>query len=257
MKRLLARLLGFNSLEERLQNLEGSVQSAIPTLRQQIEDVESRMLESQDSLRKRSKQRWVSATPGIGLTWGRKLSGEAFVDKALSNVSLSEASPILELGPGYGRITKAFLGRGLPFERYLAVDLSQNVVEHLRSEILDSRVEFRQGEIEDLRGSGQFELIWSALTFKHIYPSIEKALASLAECLAPNGRVIFDLIEGQKRYFEPDGDTFIRHYSREEVTSFLQSAGLELIAFDSVQHDPESIESCRLLAVAGPITGDS
>ncbi|MGC1814660.1 MAG: hypothetical protein WA696_11025, partial [Solirubrobacterales bacterium] len=87
----------------------------------------------------------------------------------------------------------------------------------------------------------------SSLTFKHIYPSFELALRNLAGQLSERGLVLFDLIEGSRRYFHWDEITFVREYSREEVGELLARAPLELVGFDTVAHDREHV---RLLVVA-------
>jgi hypothetical protein len=65
--------------------------------------------------------------------------------------------------------------------------------------------------------------------------------------MRPGALAVFDLIEGQRRYFAEDGVTYIRAYSRPEVEEILKAAGLELVAFDEVCHLPEYV---RLLVVA-------
>jgi hypothetical protein len=67
--------------------------------------------------------------------------------------------------------------------------------------------------------------------------------------LAPDATVAFDLIEGHRRYFQSDGQTYIHQYTRFEVEKILERAGYFLKSFDEVAHDRDHV---RLLVVATP-----
>lgn len=66
--------------------------------------------------------------------------------------------------------------------------------------------------------------------------------------MSDNGWIIFDLLEGNKAYFEADDATFVHWYERSEVEEILGRAGLRVLAFDRVEHEPHRV---RLLVVAG------
>jgi hypothetical protein len=85
----------------------------------------------------------------------------------------------------------------------------------------------------------QPKIILSSLTFKHLFPTFEKALGNVARQADPNAVFIFDLLEGDRQYFENDGVIFIRMYTRDEVRDILARIGLRLVALDTVEHDPE------------------
>jgi hypothetical protein len=74
-------------------------------------------------------------------------------------------------------------------------------------------------DIETVNLGDPVDTVISSLTFKHLFPSFEYALRNIAEQLCPEGLVVFDLIEGHRRYFEDDGVTYICWYSRDEVSS--------------------------------------
>ncbi|MCU0288887.1 MAG: hypothetical protein MUF15_21145, partial [Acidobacteria bacterium] len=59
--------------------------------------------------------------------------------------------------------------------------------------------------------------------------------------------IAFDLIEGNNRLFEEDHVTYVRSYSKKEVTEILSKIPLQFVSFDQVKHDPGFI---RLLVVA-------
>jgi SAM-dependent methyltransferase len=187
--------------------------------------------------RAQTQTRWRRATPGTGLTWGRELSGEAFVSKVESYASFDEKSTVLEVGPGYGRILRSFLARGIPFKEYYALDISEQNIEYLRKKFPQAAVHFMQANIEDAALPLQFDVGFSSLTFKHLYPSFERGLRNCSQYMSPGGRFIFDLVEGDQAHFVNYGTAYVRRYRREKVLEILAKAGLELVAFDEVVHE--------------------
>lgn len=209
----------------------------------------SRQVEAEGDAREVSKSRWRAAPPTSGLTWGVELRGDAFVERAEHHGAFGADRAILEIGPGYGRVLRACLDREVGFSRYVGLDLSEQNVEHLRGTFGSDSIEFRHGDAERTALGESFDTVLSSLTFKHLYPSFEPALANLRPQLAANAVVIFDLIEGGRRYFQHDRRTFIREYGRDEVRASLDAAGYELVAFDEVRH---AEGYARLLVVARP-----
>jgi SAM-dependent methyltransferase len=192
------------------------------------------------------------------LTWGREITGEAFIAKAESYGAFGSDKAILEIGPGYGRLLRACLGRELPFEKYVAVDISPMNVKYVTREFERGDVDVILGDMESLALAERFDVALSSLTLKHMYPSFEAVLRNVERHLKPGAIVIFDLIEGEFQGFEHSnnpnpgnplvrGNTYIREYSRAEVEGILASVPLELVAFDEVEHDQEQV---RLLVVA-------
>jgi SAM-dependent methyltransferase len=197
--------------------------------------------------RERSKSRWRQARPELDLTWGEALSGQPFVAKVAEHAKLTEDTQILEIGPGYGRLLTALLEAGVPFAGYTGLDLSEFNVGHLRQKFVDPRVSFTQGDV----GSATippFDVGYSSLTFKHFYPTFEAALVNCAESMSEHGRIVFDLIEGTRAYFEHDDTTYVKCYQRPEVEAIVAAAGMRVLAFDQVHHGPKAT---RLLVVAG------
>jgi SAM-dependent methyltransferase len=204
----------------------------------------------------RSRVRWSSAEPDQELTWGYTVSGEPFVCKLTDYTTMTPDTILLEIGPGYGRILSCVLESGAPFASYFGLDLSARNVEWLTEHYAakDLRLTFREADIESAE-IPPFDIAYSSLTFKHLYPSFETTLLNLAVALRPGGRIVFDLIEGDGRaVFERDDVTYIRTYTREQVRELVAAAGLDLVAFDEVLHDPQHP---RLLVVAGRPSGSA
>jgi SAM-dependent methyltransferase len=195
----------------------------------------------------RSRRRWRSAQPTASLTWDAEINGEEFIAKAERYGAFGAGRTILEVGPGYGRLLASCLERGVEFDAYMGIDLSADNVAHLQERFRDNGVRFLVADVESVRLPDPVDAIISSLTFKHLFPSFEAGLRNLAPQLSAGGVAIFDLIEGERRYFEEDGVTYIRWYERPEIERILTAAGLELVAFDEVRHLPEMP---RLLVVA-------
>jgi SAM-dependent methyltransferase len=204
-------------------------------------------LEARDDRWERSRARWRAARPDAGLTWGVELSGDEFVERAAAHGAFGAGRTVLEVGPGYGRLLRSALDGGHEFSRWIGLDLSEANVAHLRGAFDDERVEFRHADAESADLGESVDTVVSSLTFKHMFPSFEGLLANVARQVSPGGLVLFDLIEGERRYFEDDGVTYIRHYLRAEIEQILEANGLELVAFEKVQHHPDLV---RLLVVA-------
>jgi SAM-dependent methyltransferase len=216
-------------------------------LPERLERLETMMLESHEQLHGRSRQRWSKAEPDADLTMGREMTGDAFIAKAEAHDAFGAGKTVVEVGPGYGRLLDAALRRGVAFERWIGVDLSPRNVEHLQARFAgDSRIAFLTGDAETVDLDGQVDTVVSSLTFKHLYPSFEVALAHLTSRMRDGGSIVIDLIEGDRRYFEGDAKTYIRWYGRDEVGAIFERCGCEIAAFDEVEHDPDHR---RLLAV--------
>jgi SAM-dependent methyltransferase len=187
--------------------------------------------------------------PTEGLTWGKEVSGEAFITKAEFYGAFAADKTILEIAPGYGRLLRECLRRKLPFRKYTAVDISPRNVEYLIEQFERTDVDVIVGDIETVALDERFDIVLSSLTLKHLYPTFETALRNVARHLNPGATLIFDLIEGDNEggFPHPDGITYIRPYSRAEVEGILSGISLEFLAFDEVEHDPGYV---RLLVVA-------
>jgi SAM-dependent methyltransferase len=198
----------------------------------------------------RSRRRWRKAPDRWRqLTWDVELPGEPFADKVAQYADFSAGKNILEVGPGYGRILKVCLERELPFASYCGLDLSEETCAYLRKNFPQENVRFLAGDVEHANFDTTFDIVMSSLTFKHLYPSCEPALANLARGASAGAVFCIDFVESQ----EPEAlwhlETFIRRYTRGELLEILDRTGLEHVEFDEVRHDRHPW-SWRLLLVA-------
>lgn len=237
------RLPELHSRVDRLEQLAVAAQAHA----ERIDRLEDLLFESKEETWERSRRRWRQSQPDPGLTWGREVTGGNFISKASSYGAITHEKTVLEIGPGYGRLLRACLDQGIRFKKYVAVDISLDNVKYLQETFPIERVSFIHGDIENISFDDRFDVMLSSLTFKHLFPSFEQALSNVVQYMNPGGLVFFDLIEGDKKYFEKDSVTYIRWYTRADVLEILGNVSLDLVAFDHVQHDPGI---SRLLVVA-------
>jgi SAM-dependent methyltransferase len=221
--------------------------AGIDDLHARIDELEERLAESREETWERSRTRWREASPTTNLTWDTELTGDAFIDKVAATSAFGPETDVLEIGPGYGRLLRACLDAGVGFRSYVGVDLSAENVAHLERRFGGDRVSFINADVETVELDRDVDLVISSLTLKHLYPSCERALANVSSRLRPSGRLVFDLIEGERRVWEHDNLTYIRSYSREEVREMLARIGFTDVSFDEVTHCPGRT---RLLVVA-------
>ena len=224
-----------------------AAQEQIAVLTKRMDHLEERLYESRSATTERSKTRWRGTAPTTNLTWDRPIVGDAFIAKAAEYHAFGSGRAILEIGPGYGRLLKAILAMQIPFSQYRGLDISEKNVAYLSGEFTDPRVGFIYGDAESAALPQTFDVVISSLVLKHIFPSFEKAMTNVSACLNPGAVVVFDVIEGRKQFFEDDEVTYIRYYTREELSEIVERSSLQLVAFDEVLHDADHP---RLLVVA-------
>lgn len=224
------------------------INRSVSALYHRVALLELRLKEHQPQhLRELSQVRWSKAEPTDDLTWGKRLSGDAFIAKAARYVGFSLEKTILEIGPGYGRLLRACLDAHVPFARYCAVELSPINCAYLAKKFDSPNVQIMHGDAEFVILDSKVDIVISSLTFKHLFPTFESALLNISRQANPGAVFVFDLKEGDQEYFEPDGVTFIRGYTKNEVLAILERVGLRLRSFDMVEH---AKGLARLLVIA-------
>jgi SAM-dependent methyltransferase len=180
-----------------------------------------------------SKQRWRGDEPDNGLTWGVRMVGDEFIRFLRDRTALNGSSVVVEIGPGYGRILQAFLQAGLPFQRYIGIEISKARVERLRQQFQDPRIEFREADIlADFDLNGVADLTFSSAVFEHLYPDFSIALNTISRFTRPGGAVVIDFIRDDNdtdraaAWF--DKETYMRLYPSKELKEFFQKSGLHV-----------------------------
>ena len=219
----------------------------VEDLNARIDELEERLAESREETWERSRARWREASPTTDLTWDTELTGDAFIEKVVATGAFGPETDVLEIGPGYGRLLRACLDVGARFRSYVGVDLSEENVAHLNERFATDAVSFINADVETVGLDGDVDLVLSSLTLKHFYPSCERALANVGSHVRPGGSIVFDVIEGDRRWWEHDNATYIRAYSRDELREMMARVGFSDVSFDEVTHCPGR---ARLLVVA-------
>jgi SAM-dependent methyltransferase len=187
---------------------------------------------NQDLLRL-SQTRWRGDEPDAGLTWGVPMTGDAFVGFLRGRVELDAASTIVEIGPGYGRILDGILAAGLPFGRYVGLDLSAARVARLRERYRDPRIQFEQADVlGPLALNIQADLVVASAVFEHLYPDFGAALDRMARFTRPGAALVVDFIrddgDADRSAAWFDRETYLRMYSAAEVAALLETSGFTL-----------------------------
>jgi hypothetical protein len=194
-----------------------------------------------------SQERWREDEQAEGLTWGRLMTGDSLWDIYQRAHEFRKSDRIVEFGPGYGRLIKTALQRNVMFDSFIGVDLSPARVLQLTREFADdSRLAFAEGDVNTWRANGLIDAVLCSSTFEHLYPDCRQALLNLRAQLAEGAWLFIDFIESDRAgsAFDIDGRTYIRSYTREELSSLFSACGYIV----------KGIEECRLgIGVNGPV----
>ena len=220
-----------------------------------FENIDSSSLPKNFSYQQAVK-RWEEEGPNKGLTWGKILTGDAFINLAKKYDIFSSEKSILELGPGYGRNLKSILAKKIPFKFYTGVDISNENIEFLKKEFANKNIDFVKGDFANVVLDKKFDIVISSAVLKHQYPTFFKALKNIAQFVCKDGLFFFDLRENlnsfvernrddllklgpEKSVWEEGTETFVGFYTKSEVIIMLTELNQELITFDSVVHDKQ------------------
>jgi phospholipid N-methyltransferase len=188
-----------------------------------------------------SQERWKGAESDPGLTWGEIFTGDSFVDALLKLYTFSPDHHICEIGPGYGRLLKTILGRGLPFRKYTGVELSPDRVRKLNAEFGSDLIQFVEADVAAVRLSPPCDLVFCSSTFEHLFPDCTVAVKNLVENnLVAEAWLAIDFIQSdtamsrQSQFFEEIGHAFVRTYSATELKLIFLDCGLTSPELDSI-----------------------
>ena len=180
-----------------------------------------------------SQLRWKGDEPPEGLTWGRPMTGDSFVDIVEGYWPSHNNSRIVEVGPGYGRLLSTLLDRELPFRTYLGIELSAARVGRLRQLFSDERVRFDTGDINTHRFPEEADIVISSATFIHLYPDCSRALDNIRRQISANSLLAIDFIDPTHypgRGFDDCTGTYIISYSRDDLRRLFENCGYRVIA---------------------------
>lgn len=87
---------------------------------------------------------------------------------------------ILEVGCGFGRISKLILSNFPGVQEYLAVDISPDQLENARRYVNSDKIRFRESDIQSLQLDKKYDLVIAVSVLLHILPSeIDQVVSKL------------------------------------------------------------------------------
>ena len=108
-----------------------------------------------------------------------ELQEKILIDYLKNNVSSSSFSSVLEVGCGFGRITKLLLSNFPHIREYLAIDLSPDQIENAK-ELIKPAIETKEqvpnltflvSDIQSLQIQKEYDLVMASEVLMHILPS--------------------------------------------------------------------------------------
>jgi len=108
-----------------------------------------------------------------------ELQEKILIDYLKNNVSSSSFSSVLEVGCGFGRITKLLLSNFPHIREYLAIDLSPDQIENAK-ELIKPAIETKEqvpnltflvSDIQSLQIQKEYDLVIASEVLMHILPS--------------------------------------------------------------------------------------
>jgi len=232
----------------------------------------------EEDLLEKSLERWKNCLPDGYLTWGRMITGHAFIDLAVKYCDFSSEKSILDLGSGYGRLLASLIFKKIPFKNYTGIDISPKNIEMLKDHFKMENVDFIHGSFLEVNLPTNYDIVISSLVLKHQYPTFNDSLKNILKFVSNDGIIFFDLAEntelkesrrnlnellelGPSQHWWDESrsqselttwkkgpDTHLTKYTKKEISLILENLSLKILSFDKVIHDNESGE--RLVVVA-------
>lgn len=123
---------------------------------------------------------------------------------------------VLDLGCGAGGMSKFFVDMGAA--RVVAIDISNNMIEHAKQVNHDEKIEYRVLGMEEISSIAEkFDIVFSSLAF-HYVENFTKLIQDISSLLAPNGVLLFSqehplstatiLHKDMEKYIDMDGKRY-------------------------------------------------
>jgi hypothetical protein len=125
------------------------------------------MLPDEDRLAVEARVRWRRDEPAHGLTWGAYMTGDSLWDRYRFHRDFTSRDHILEIGPGYGRLLRTAIERGI-WHAFIGIDLSEVRIGKLVKQFGSDTVRFVEADINHWQSDTLFDAIISSGTFEHL-----------------------------------------------------------------------------------------
>jgi len=133
--------------------------------------------------------------------------------QTLIELGMTPQSRVLDVGCGTGQLTEALIGHLDDQGRYLGTDISQDAVTFCQKKFHRHNFAFMTNDMTRVAVDGQqFDLIYLASVFTHMYPmEIKAMLLDLKRLMAPGGLIMADV------FVSPQVQTFAGSRSKVEI----------------------------------------
>jgi len=217
----------------------------------------------------------LSFTGSIPSNYDEYLGPMFFEDYALdicSRIYVSNAKSVLELCCGTGRVTRHIRKTLLPTTRFVASDLSPDMLKVARERVVDSGIDWQIVDAQQIPyGANEFDLVICCFGFM-LVPEKAKAFAETLRVLRPGGTLLmstWDTLERNEASFvfrsiikQELGDCLPETYrlpfalnDPEEVRNELSAAGFSDVVVEVVEK--KSVCETAKLAAYGLVHGGS
>lgn len=176
-----------------------------------------------------SQERWRGEEQDAHLTWGRVMDGAALWDIYSAVRNFTSGDRILEIGPGYGRLLRTALDRGVKFAKYTGLELSKARTSRLKAEFESEKIDFYFGDANTWRGNESFDVVLCSSTFEHLYPDCSQTLRNLSQQITAEATLLIDFIEVDTPHaaFDRSG-AYVRRYDEAELRQLFREAGISV-----------------------------
>jgi phospholipid N-methyltransferase len=186
--------------------------------------------------------RWQNANEHIGLTWGCFLDTTEFINTLNKHIRDYTMLNILEIGPGYGRITESIKNSGLKINSYVGLDINQhniNKLEHKYPEYKFKLIDINTTD-KDIATEIHvinYNIVICSSTFEHFYPNFNNVLNNIHK---KNVMYFIDFIDSNHNTYnwEQQSDnhnTYIRCYNRDALYESFTKCGYSVVDIDAIK----------------------
>lgn len=88
----------------------------------------------------------------------------------LDYISKLDFSTVLEVGCGFGRMTKLVLNEFPNIVNYDAIDISKHQIENAKKHVQSDKVKFQQSTIQDFKPQKKYDIVFSTYVLMHVKP---------------------------------------------------------------------------------------
>jgi ubiquinone/menaquinone biosynthesis C-methylase UbiE len=154
----------------------------------------------------------------------RKFFGEGVRQAAIRAANIDSSSVVADVGTGTGFLAEAALAAGA---RVIGIDVSEGMLEQVRSRFPSDRFEARPGDVEALPlETNEIDAVLANMVLHHA-ENPSRAIREMVRVLKPGGKlVITDADEHQEEWLRTEQHDRWLGFKRTEIETWFAEAGL-------------------------------